>query len=114
VSISRFWAPEELELELELELLLLDDELLDELDELLELELEDELDELVELLPPLSPPPQPVKRRQSNEIEKPKIRRGRSMVHKQRKDALANAIPQPIHLPILQLHYLDGQSPCVD
>jgi hypothetical protein len=105
VSISGFCAPDELELEL----LLLDDELLDELDELLELELEDELeleeelDEPVELLPPLSPPPQPVKRRESNEIAKPKVRRGRSMIHKQREAIRTSAIPQQIQAPDLRL-----------
>jgi len=89
VSISGFCAPEELdELELELlllelELLLLEDELLDELEELLELE--EELDEPLEFLLPPSPPPQPVKRRQSNETAQPNVRRERSMIHNNAK-----------------------------
>jgi len=89
MSIPGTCAPEELdELELELlllelELLLLEDELLDELEELLELELE-ELDEPLGFLLPPSPPPQPVKRRQSNETAQPNVRRERSMIHKQR------------------------------
>ena len=80
-SIPGTCAPEELD-ELELELLL-EDELLDELEELLELE--EELDEPLEFLLPPSPPPQPVKRRQSNETAQPNVRRERSMIHNNAK-----------------------------
>jgi hypothetical protein len=101
MSMPGTCAPEELD-ELELELLLLEDELLDELEELLELELE-ELDEPLGLLLPLSPPPQPVKTRQSSEIAQPDVRRDRSMIHKQRKDAHTSATIQPIRTLVLRL-----------